>query len=157
MTRKLAIMLVIVVIASSAIGLLRLERGQAPTNPCLQPLGEKIRIIYMPRRRAMKGSGADGCTLCDADNATQWNTLYKIYGGREEIEFLVIFPKDSSNRQKLDLRYDLGITEDETADEQDRVVLCDRGAKKLENRGVIDMVFVRKAHELLAHARRDRP
>ena len=54
---------------------------------------------------------------------------YKIYGGREEIEFLVIFPKDPFNRQKRDLRYDLDITEDESADEQDRVVLCDRGAK----------------------------
>jgi len=113
-------------------------------------------MIYMPRRRAMRGSGADGCTLCDADNATQWNTLYKIYGGREEIEFLVIFLKGASPGQKLDLRYDLGITADETADDQDKVVLCDRGAKKLENRGVIDMVFVRKAHELLAQARSDR-
>jgi hypothetical protein len=156
MLKKLSILLVIGMTAFLIVGLLKHERVSENINPCLLCGSKRISIIYMSGKRSIKKTGSKGCSLCDADNHAQWNTLYKMYGGRDHIEFIVIFPEKLSNYKELDMPYDLSIMLDvKAAAKQDIIILCKRGEKIYENIGTVDMAFVRKVNETLVTAHFD--
>lgn len=145
-------------VAFCILGLLKRERMRNPVNPCQAAGGRGLCIIYMPGQHAAGGGEPGGCALCDADNVEPWNALYKIYGGREDIEFVVILPQERSSRRKLDFRHDRRLIQDNaTWAEQDAVVLCDGGEKKLEHTGIMDMAFARRVNEILSRAQVEEP
>ena len=149
MPRSLIVVLSILAAIGAALTILRREEHGAGVNPCLMDVGPKIRLVYMVRGPAAKGVQANGCALCDADNADQWNTLYRVFGGREDIEFVVIRPERSARPDDRTLRCDRSIVRGDGAGDEDQIILCDRGLVRLDHRGVIDMAFVREAYEFL--------
>lgn len=153
MLKKISFFLAIGMLAFLAVGLLRHKPVIENTNPCLLSGSKRISIIYMSGKRSSKNTDSKGCALCDADNLEQWNTMYKIYGGRDYIEFIVIFPEKLSNYKKFDMLYDLSMMMGVKATaKQDIIIICKRGEKIYENIGTMDMAFIRKVNETLVTA-----
>jgi hypothetical protein len=152
MLKKISLFLAIGMIAFLAVGLLRHKPVSENTNLCLLSGSKRISIIYMSGKRSSKNTDSKGCAFCDADNHEQWNTMYKIYGGRDYIEFIVISPEELSNYRKFDMPYDLSIMMDVKAAAKQDIIICKRGEQIYENIGTMDMAFIRKVNKTLVTA-----
>lgn len=123
------------------------------TNICHLGGSKKVKLIYIMSKRSHISDKSHRCSLCDSDNQDQWKTLYRIYGGRENIEFIVLFPDEVTKHTSLNISYDLGIiSEKGTKNNEDVFVICKNVEELIEQNGRLDMNFVRKAHAILSMA-----
>jgi hypothetical protein len=130
------------------------DKGSTPADPCFLAGERRIRVIYLVRGPSKSAIKPKECALCDADNAAQWNALYRVFGGREDIEFMIVRPKGAEAFRDGALRHDLSIAGN-GAGPEDKIVVCDRGVKRLDHTGVIDMVFIREVYATLANPQDD--
>jgi len=122
-------------------------------NICHLGGSKNIKLIYIMSKRSHLSDKSHGCSLCDSDNQDQWKTLYRVYGGREYIEFIVIFPDEVTKHTSPNISYDVGlISEKGTKYNEDVFVICNNAEELIEQNGRVDMNFVRKAHAILSMA-----
>jgi D-ribose pyranose/furanose isomerase RbsD len=67
---------------------------------------------------------------------------------------VIVRPKGSEAVRVRALRHDLSVAGN-AAGEEDRVVVCDRGVKRLDHTGAIDMAFIREVYTTLAMPQED--
>jgi len=148
--RRVMAVVGILIVAVSILALIGRNRRAAKVDPCFQDGLRPIRVLYLARRQSPKRkANGGGCASCEAQNTDQWNALYRVFGGREGIEFIVILPKGAAFPGGRALRCDVSIIGSDHG-EEDKVVICERGVKRLEHAGVMDMAFIRKAYAILA-------
>jgi hypothetical protein len=82
--------------------------------------------------------------------------MYKVFGGRENIEFITIFPEKERDERFTHLPRDIGIAvSTERLPENDIISICRERKKLLEHIGIADMSFLRKMYEILSVAHRE--
>jgi hypothetical protein len=146
--------LLVIIIMISIVVFIGRDKGSTPTDPCFDAVERRIRIIYLLRVPSKKATEGKGCALCDADNTAQWNALYRVFGGREDIEFVIVRSKGPEAMLNRTLHHDLSIAGN-GAGEEDKVIVCDRGVKRLDHTGILDMAFIREVYAILAHPQED--
>ncbi|HEK85203.1 MAG TPA: hypothetical protein ENO29_02440 [Candidatus Aminicenantes bacterium] len=81
-------------------------------------------------------------------NKYQWNFLYRIFSGKEDIEFVVYCSDENKREVEQNLLYDVLILVDKSP-ETDELVVCHGRKTMFQKAGVLDMFSMRQITELL--------
>lgn len=96
----------------------------------------------------IKAQRSSGCLSCELMNKYQWNFLYKIFGGKEGIEFIVYCSNEKKREVEQNLSYDVLLIVDKNP-ETDELIVRHEGRTIFQKAGVLDMFSVRQITDLL--------
>lgn len=109
-------------------------------------LADKKTVVSL--QLGIKGQRSSGCSSGELMNKYQWNFLYKIFGRKENIEFVVYCSDEKKREVEQNLLYDVLLIVDKNPD-TDELMVRHEGRTIFQKAGVLDMFSVRQITELL--------
>lgn len=111
-------------------------------------VGQADKRTVVSLHLGIKTQMSSGCSSCELVNKYKWNFLYRIFGGKEDIEFVVYCSDENKREVEQYLLYDVLILVDKSP-ETDELVVCHGRKTMFQKAGVLDMFSVRQITELL--------
>lgn len=140
----------VVLIACLAVLLIKPKKDSRYINVCSYGGVAKIKAVYIISRSSSEDDKFGGCALCNSDKYDLWEAMFKMYGGRNYIEFIVFFP-DEMTANRINMPYDTPIfSKLKFRGKKDVIIICQHRKKIIKKAGRIDMAFIRKVHEVLS-------